>query len=58
MCFYGIIYLKFEAGEKEKIFFDFDLKIFLKSGPAGLFSGLFYFVYSSSIIVIVHDTSE
>ena len=20
MCFYGIIYLKFEAGEKEKIF--------------------------------------
>lgn len=32
--------------------------IYLKSGPAGLFSGLFYFVYSSSIIVICHDTSE
>lgn len=28
MCFYGIIYLKFEAGEKKKFFFDFDLKNF------------------------------
>lgn len=57
----------FEEGKrielrKRKNFLNFVLKIFLKiflkSGPAGLFSELFYFVYSSSIIVIVHDTSE
>ena len=40
------------------LFWKFFWKFFLKSGPAGLFSELFYFVYSSSIIVIVHDTSE
>ena len=56
MCFYGIIYLKFGVGEKKKIFFDFGLKNFLKSGPAGLFLWtillrLFFFYYS-------HDTSE
>ena len=43
---------------KEKIFLKIFFENFLKSGPAGLFSELFYFVYSSSIIVIVHDTSE
>lgn len=28
MCFYGIIYLKIEGGEKEKIFWILFLKIF------------------------------
>ena len=40
MCFYGIIYLKFGAGEK-KNFFDFDLKM----------SGLP--VYSTSFILLL-----
>lgn len=30
MCFYGIIYLKIEGGEKEKNFLDFDFEIFEK----------------------------
>lgn len=57
MCFYGIIYLKIEGGEKEKNFLDFDFEIFEKIfwSPAlpVYFSGLFYFVYSSSIIVTI-----
>lgn len=50
MCFYGIIYLKIEDGEKRKKFFQ---KNFLKSGSAGLFLWtillrLFFFYYSHS----------
>ena len=47
-----------QNSKRKKIFWILFWKFFLKSGPAGLFSELFYFVYSSSIIVIVHDASE
>ena len=44
--------------EKKKFFWILFWKIFWSPALPVYFSGLFYFVYSSSIIVICHDTSE
>lgn len=48
MCFYGIIYLKFGAGEK-KNFFDFDLKNFFEVRPCRSIS----LDYSTSFILLL-----